>query len=252
MSIFDLRGTPNQVRLVQAALDRCDFPFERLVPELTKQWGKSQILVQWADLSVSSSVIEEVRPEGRAHKGGPDVVGRHRTLGTAWTDGRIYIDHSCESDPELAAEVLLSEAGHQVDFFYLDDQMREAIWDVYHQELDSSIGDHGHGWFDISGYETWVGESWMGGFTRGWSDVRVFLDQFTHATTDDVARKLRQIVTPDLGPPPWDQTTEPAPEPTPEPSPEPSPEEPEPREPSAPWWKRLWSWLLHLLQSGGR
>lgn len=234
MSIFELRGTPDQVQLVRDALDRCDFPFARLVPELIRQWGKSTITVDWADLSATSSVVEEVGPQGRAHKAGPDVTSRRRVLGTAWTDGRIFIDFSCEDDPELAAEVLLSEAGHEVDFFYLTDAHREAMWDTWH-DAEDDIGDHGHGWFDVGAYETWTGEAWMAGMVRAYSDVAVTLNQFVHVTTDDVTRKLRRIITPELGPPPWDQIT-PEPEPTPEPPPERS------------WWQRLLAWLTGWLR----
>lgn len=230
--VLDIRGTPEQIQLIEDAAARCDFPGQLLVPKLTLQWGKNLVLVEWADLVVSASVKEVAGPESRAHKAGPDVVSRQRTLGTAWTDGRIYIDYSCESDPELAAEVFLAEFGHQVDFFYLGDEHRQRIWDTYHQDIDSNIGDHAHGWFDVSGYETWVGESFMGGFTRAYSDVAITLDQFVHANTDDVARRIRQIITPNAGLPPWDRDASPTAPPAPsDPVPEPTPVPPDPAAP---------------------
>lgn len=230
---------------MEAAFKRCDFPFDRLTAGLRQQWNKDTITVDWADLGATSSVVLEVGPEGRAHKSSPDAVSRDRVLGTAWTDGRIYIDFSCESNPELAAEVFLSEAAHQVDFFYLTDDDREAIWDIYH-DTAGDIGDHGHNWFDEGAYETWVGESLMAGFTRAYSDVHVSLSQFTHVTTDEVARELREAITPELGPPPWD-VVEPEPEPTPEPTPppDPTPEPPKP-EPSPSLFTRIMQWLRSL------
>lgn len=238
--VFDIRGTEHQRSLVEAALARCDFPFERLTAGLRQQWNKDTISVEWADLDTTSSVVLEVGRAGRAHRVKPNVESRDRVLGTAWTDGRIYIDYSCESDPELAAEVFLSEAAHQVDFFYLTDDDREAIWDIYH-DAAGDIGDHGHNWFDEGAYETWVGESLMAGFTRAYSDVHISLSQFTHVTTDEVARELREAITPELGPPPWGAVDpEPEPEPTPEP---PKPEWPKEPEPSMSLFARILQWL---------
>lgn len=223
MSIFDIHGSAEQTRLTQAAIERCDFPWERLLRQLRSESGRDDIRIVWADLTVPADTA-------RAHKLGPDVTSRRRTLGRAWTNGVVEIDHSCAADPELAAEVVLSELAHQVDFHYLTAAHRRAIFAAYHRPGQAP---HGHGWFDMGDYSTWVGESFMGGFTRAYSDVAVTLTRFTHQTTDDVARRIRAIVTPSLGPPPWDR----------------GPIEPEPGEPAVPWWQRLWSWLLHALRS---
>jgi hypothetical protein len=257
MSMFDLQGSENQRALAQAALDRCDFPWERLLPQLRSESNRDRILIGWADLAT------QPRQLARQHGAPPEQVRpgvqhRKRVLGEAWTDGVVRIDLSVESDPELAAEVVLAELGHQVDFHYLTEEHRTAIAAAYHP-----AGPDEHGWFDVGAYETWIGEALMAGFTRAYSDVMVSLTQFVHQTTDVVARRIRQVVTPDLGPPPWDVAPEPTPPPEPEPEPEPEPPqspppepepqpEPPPREPELPWWRRLWSWLLHLLRGGAR
>lgn len=252
--MFDLRGTPAQRALASGAITRCDFPFNRLAPQLRSESGRDRIVITWADLTqprTDDYRARKLRPDiaTRHHESGPEH--RKRVLGEAWTDGLVRIDTSVETDPRLAHEVVLSELAHQVDFHLLDDGHRERIWDAYHATVDSSIGQHGHGWFDTGGYETWVGESFMGGFTRAYSDLAVSLEQFTHATTDTVARRIREIITPQLGPPPWDRPENPAPDPDPEPKPEPADPEPAPK-PSVPWWQRLLSWLAHLLQGGAR
>jgi hypothetical protein len=200
VTMFDLRGTEEQRAITQAAIDRSDFPYERLAPQLRSESGRDRIVIGWADLATQPRQLarQHGAPPGRI---GTDPQLRNRVLGEAWTDGLIRIDVSVESDPELAAEVILSELAHQVDFHYLDDSDRAAIYDVYHAP---DAPEHEHGWFDVGAYEEWVGESLMSGFTRAYSDVAITLTQFVHQTTDDVARKVRRIITPDLGPPPWD------------------------------------------------
>lgn len=243
-------GTDNQVALTQEARERCDFPFERLLPELAREADRDEVIITWADLTKArtddfrATLLKPVAQLYDSYVRHHEAQPRHRVLGEAWTDGVVRIDYSCETDPELAVEVVLSELAHIVDFFYLTPEMREAIWDVYHPE-ESNIGDHSHGWFDIGGYETWVGESFMAGFTRAYSNARITLTQFVHATTDEVARKIRHVVTPELGVPPWDTPPlepDPGPEPTPEPEPKP---EPEPEAPSP--WQRFLRWIERLL-----
>lgn len=240
--MFDLRGTEEQRRLTQAAIDRCDFLFGRLAPQLRSESQREAIVIGWADLATHPRT-----GQARQHKLGPDVEHRRRVLGEAWTDGLVRIDVSVADDPELAHEVVLSELAHQVDFHYLTPAHREAIWDAYHaSEPESDTGDHGHGWFDAGEYHTWIGESFMGGFTRAYSDVTVTLTQFTHTTTDPVARRIREIVTPGLGPPPWN--TEPVVPPDPDRPPPPS----DPTEPTpllralSDLLARLWTWLRNL------
>lgn len=240
--MFVVSGDPHQRSLVHSGVKRCDFPFERLRPQLLSESDRETILIQWADLAT-----EPRFGTVREHKIKPDVEHRGRVLGEAWTDGVVRIDHHCAEDPELAHEVLLSELGHQVDFHYLDEMQRRAIFDAYHEP---GASEHDHGWFDVGTYEEWVGESFMGGFTRAYSDVAVTLTQFVHRTTDEAAVRIRQIITPELGAPPW--SPQPTPE-TPETPPPPVEEVPPPREPEkSSWWQRLSDWLLSLLNRDGR
>ena len=176
--IFELRGTPSQQALVERALARCDYPFDRLAAGLAAQAGRSVIPVEWTDLSAYGA-----RGHGdiEAH-----VLFRERVLGLAWYEGRISIEQSLEAQPELAQEVFLAEAAHMVDFFALTDEQRAAIVRAYHGEaLDA------HGWFDVGGYGEWVGEAWMAGFTLAFSDVVPTLGGMAHATVDPA--ELRRI-----------------------------------------------------------
>jgi hypothetical protein len=215
VTIFELQGTEEQRRMVEATLARCDFPWPRLLPQLRSESGRDHILIAWADLSAAAV-------NARAHKLGPDVTSRRRTLGRAWTNGVVEIDYSCAADPELAAEVVLSELAHQVDFHYLTAEHRRAIFAAYHKPGQPA---HEHGWFDMGDYSTWVGESFMAGFTRAYSDVQITLTtQFVHVTTDAVARRIRTIITPQQPTPPWD----PDPDPPDRPPPSSDPSEPTP------------------------
>jgi hypothetical protein len=228
VSLFDLRGTEEQRAITQAAIDRSDFPYERLLPQLRSESGRDLIVIGWADLAT------QPRQLARTHGAPPARIGkdphlRRRVLGEAWTDGLIRIDISVESDPELAAEVILSELAHQVDFHLLTETHRQTIAQAYHP-----AGPDEHVWFDVGAYETWIGEALMSGFTRAYSDVAITLTQFVHQATDTVARRIREIITPDLGPPPWD--------------PDPGPVVPEPDQPPRPPATTLGDLLARLLQ----
>jgi hypothetical protein len=240
--IWQISGNPNQVALVESALNRCDFPFDKLKPKLLSEARKSSIPVEWADLSRYASSVDApsaftAAPHIHAHEGddsGHGILYRNRVLGLAWYSGKVSLDISLESQSELAQEVMLSEGAHMVDFFYMTEDHREAIWDAYHPGLDTSKGHHGHDWFDAGGYQDFVGESFMAGFTKAYSDVDVVLEQFTHKSTQEAVAGIRRVLTPELvadKPPvapevPSEPPTNPEPPVTPEPTP-PSPETPE-------------------------
>lgn len=240
--IWQISGNPNQVALVEKALNRCDFPFDKLKPKLSSDTQKTSIPVEWADLSRYISFVEMPSsftsvPHIHVHQGedvGHGVLYRNRVLGLAWYSGKVSLDVSLESQSELAQEVMLSEAAHMVDFFYMTEDHREAVWDAYHPGLDINKGHHGHDWFDVGGYQDFVGESLMAGFTRAYSDVNVVLEQFTHKSTQEAVAGIRRILTPELvvdEPPvppeaPSEPPTNPEPPVTPEPVP-PSPETPD-------------------------
>ncbi len=222
--IFDLQGNPHQVGIASAGLARCNFPFDLLRPGLKAATGRDSIPVEWADLSrYYTAFLPEKMAVGahlHVHKDGDTghpVVVRERVLGLAWYSGKVTLDVSLTSDPQLAAEVLLSEGAHMVDFFYMSNAHRVAVFNAMHPDeqdvppgtniVDAvQVGSHACGWFDVGPYRSWVGEAFMGAFTRAFSDVPVSIP-FDHPATDQVARDVQVALLPSAPTPP------PAPEP---------------------------------------
>lgn len=218
MSIFTYQGTARQREIARTALEeRCDFPWHVLLFGLQAQTGRSTIPVDWQDLSRWAATAEA--QGARAHKTNDPVVEvdgdkawliehRHRVLGLAWYSGRVTLEQTLVDEPELAGEVLLSEGAHMWDFFGMSDRDRVAVWNALHPPhqqlpLDADVTDgvdlgHGHGWFDVAGYYSWVGEALMGLFVAAFSDYPVTID-FDHPVTAEAAAKVRAIVFP---PPP--------------------------------------------------
>lgn len=211
------QGSPSQNGIVMDALDHCDFPWELL--------SAHEIPVEWADLSVYGAQLEAERAlRARAssnvfddghvwdseldhhHSGDFDpmvreVDGRSRVLGLAWYSGKVSLDTSLVANPLLAEEVFLSEAAHMTDFFWMDDPLRVAVWNAAHPDiedlpLDANVEDavdlgHGHGWFDVSGYYTWLGEWYMGAFVKGFSEGIPVTIEFDHPLTEEAALEVR-------------------------------------------------------------
>lgn len=235
--VFELQGTEHQRSLVQRALDRTTFPFERLLPQLRSEVGRERIPVEWQDLSRWGQKAGDPYSPPPAEIGHVEVaVGDHgdlghehahgvavrgRVLGLAWYSGKVTLDTSLEAEPELAAEVFLSEGAHMVDFFYMDGLQRVAVYNAFHLDNpehqlkdhadvpDGQDMGHGHGWFDVGGYYSWVGEAFMGGFVRAYSDVQVTID-FDHRATPAAAGAIRQALTPAPPAPPAPPAEEPA------------------------------------------
>lgn len=200
--IFDLSAlTPRQREITQEAINRCTFDWSLLEPKLLAEKGKSKIPVEWVDLSRYAAQLAEQKAQGKhAHiheRGdtGHPIEARSRVLGLAWYSGKVSIEQSLESEPQLAMEVFLAEGAHMVDFFYMTDEQRGEVFDAYHAD---DLPEHGHDWFDKGTYWEWVGESFMSGFMVAYSDLPISLDNFTHKTTTEVANKIRQILTPEL------------------------------------------------------
>lgn len=194
-TVFDLQGTEQQRAIIAQAIARCTFPFERLLPGLRREVNRESIPVEWADLTRYAGMIEREHGHAHVHEGGDKahvLEARQQVLGLAWYSGRVTIEQSLVSRPELAAEVFLSEGAHMVDFFYLTDAQRDAIFSAYHGGGETPP--HDHGWFDVGGYGDWVGESFMAGFTLAFSDLEPIIGGFTHPTTRDVAEVIRVIV----------------------------------------------------------
>lgn len=216
--IFDYQGTEAQRLIAKNALEiRCDFPWERLLPKLQEgtEWSqpKSTIPVEWADLSRYAAVLEEAAAGGgHAHihdehgdTGHPierEFEGRRRVLGLAWYSGKVSVERTLESNPSLAAEVLLAEGAHMVDFFFMTPAQREEIYAILHPDMDADeLADHleEHGWFEETGnedYWSWVGEAFMGAFCIAFSDIRPSLAGFYHAATPAMRNEIRAALIP--------------------------------------------------------
>lgn len=222
--VWNLVGTPSQNAIVQDALNRCDFPFQWLEPELRSEVGKTQIPVEWADLSRygQANAVEVPRAAGghgdhdhghdereltHFHVEDPETgdkahgIGfRSRVLGLAWYSGKVSLENTLESDPELAKEVFLAEGAHMVDFFYMTEDHRRKVWNAVHDDAadlpeGTPVGNgtdlgHGHGWFDVGGYYSWVGEAFMGLFIKAFSDLPVTIN-FDHPATPEAAAETR-------------------------------------------------------------
>lgn len=222
--IFNLLGTPAQNAIILDALQKTDFPWEKLESKLQATKGKSKIPVEWADLTAygaKAATVETPRsseshddhdhdahdhPEekeeseiGHFHvEEGEDlahgIAFRERTLGLAWYSGKVTMDISLESDPLLAKEVFLSEGAHMIDFFFMTDQQRTDIFNAFHGSKTKAPA-HGHAWFDVGGYNTWVGEAFMGGFVKAYSPFPVTIP-FVHPPTAYTTKRIREILTP--------------------------------------------------------
>lgn len=115
--------------------------------------------------------------------------------GLAWTDGRIMLAPWLEPEPELAVEVWLAEAAHQVDFHFITPDQRRQLFALFHHGEETPHGDHG--WFEEAGgsnYWDWSGESWMAAFTLAYSDVVPNWMQFSHRVTAEARDTIRSIL----------------------------------------------------------
>lgn len=207
---FDLHGTEAQRELARRTLTvRCDYPWARLLPGLRAATGRETIPVEWADLSRWAGAITA---EGHAHvhEDGDTahvLEARARVLGLAWYSGRVQVEATLTGD--VAAEVLLSEAAHMVDFFALTDPQRVAVWNALHGPghrlpEDADVTDavdlgHGHGWFDVGPYGAWIGEALMEAFVRAFSDVPVTI-ALGHPTDAAAAAQVRTALLADRPP----------------------------------------------------
>jgi hypothetical protein len=254
VTILDPRGTTNQNSIVVTGWARCDFPDPLLLPGLRAKANRSSIPVSWRNLNTQVAVLQRERSEVGSHAHEGEIDGRRMTLGLFWYSGEIELDLSLESQPLKAAEVLIAEGAHAQDRFHMTPEMRRAIWEQWHPGEQTTQHDTEHGWSvpfaewtgemdqpgvpEVGYYDTGI-EAWMSAFLLAYTDIEPTLDDpFAHRTTPDIARRIREIVTPDLGPPPWDEQPDPEPD-----EPEPPMVPPEP----ASLWRRLWEWLRRVL-----
>lgn len=198
---FDLKGTPQQNEIIRNALARTQFPFHLLLPKLKADTGRDLIPAEWEDLSRYAAALEAQKSKGgHAHihedgDTGHPIEMRERVLGLAWYSGKVTVDESLVNNPELAKEVFLSEGAHMIDFFYMTDAHREALFNALHGG-EEAPAEHGHGWFDVGGYRSWAGEAFMGLFVRAFSDVQMTIP-FDHPPTPYAIGRAREILLPE-------------------------------------------------------
>lgn len=208
-AVWNLRGSTDQNALIQQALDRCDFPFDTMAPSLQRE-GKQTIDVTWADLSRygHTEALAHDHAAG-AHTITRQVDGRSRVLGLFYLPPhtRIVLDNGLTSRPALAWEVFLAEGAHAVDYHYMTNDMRAAVWNALHDDHDDlapgttvhEFGDlgHGHSWFDgPGGYATWVGESWMAAFIKAFAPTVPVTINLDHPISGQAAKVIRKALIP--------------------------------------------------------
>jgi len=223
MTIWNLRGTDSQNRLIREALDACDFPFEEMFDSL-RQEGKSSIEVTWEDLSRYMHGAESHEHAEGAHTIVREVDGRMAVLGLFYLPPytKVVMHTGLESRPALAHEVFLAEGAHAVDYHYMVPRdLRRHVWNALHEGHQDvadgttipESGDlgHDHSWFDgPGGYNSWVGESFMMAFTKAFAPSVQTVIQLDHPVSETAAAEIRAALLAPLAPP------EPEPTPVPE------------------------------------
>lgn len=186
-----------QRTIIQQALARCTFDFNLLRPGLLagNQWsqpGKTQIPVTFRDLSTFGQALAH---DTDGHELGVHVIrgqdSAEAALGLYWFDNRVEIEQTLVNNPLLAMEVFHAEGAHATDFNYMWPKgWRPVVYGYYH-----ASGPDEHGWFE-GPYYTTVGEAFMGGFIRAFTDIPVSLQGFVHVTTDTIAAQIRSLLMP--------------------------------------------------------
>lgn len=163
--IFSLSGSATQQATVRAALSRCTFPFDRLIPGLQRA-GLRSIDIVW-----------EPTDEG--------------SLGWASTGGQIGISNSI--DGLQAQRTVILELGHAVDFFYLTPEMRKSIIRLWHPDIPDN-----HEWFGSTAYWDQNGEAFSTLFLWAFADEELWIDAgYSHKPSAELASELRAILLPE-------------------------------------------------------
>lgn len=215
MTIWNPQGTYEQNLLVQDALARCDFPFERLAPSLQRE-GKSAIRVEWADLSRYNERAARAHEEEHSHVKDGDAVahpiervidGRRAVLGLFYLPPytKVVLSNVLTSRPPLAHEVFLAEAAHAVDYHYMTSEHRRAIVNLLHHDQLSSthpvddgvafhLDAHVCSWFDVGAYRDWVGEAFMEAFIEAFAHQVKVTIALGHPTGLEQAAAIRDLL----------------------------------------------------------
>lgn len=205
--MWDLSSlTPEQHACITDALNRTKFDWNLMAPGLLTEVGKTAIPVEFIDCARFAQSNDE--PKGaRLHKSDDEfdlvageIDGRRAALGLAWYSGKVSIEQSLlPGNYELAIEVFLAEGAHMIDFFYMSDDQRTAIKDVYAKA--SPDPDGVDDWFEENGeqdYWSWIGESFMSGFTMAYGEGIVTAlesrQPWVHRTTPEIAAQIRSIL----------------------------------------------------------
>lgn len=213
--VWSLRGTAAQQAIAGSALAACDFPFDLLRPSLAAE-GKASIDVSWSDLSRYTHGAAAHEHADGAHTISREVDGRARVLGLFYLPPHtaVVLDLSLASlagRPDLAREVFLAEAAHAVDYHYMTDGQRVAVWNAMHPGTHEDLTDaagvdvpesgdlhHGHSWFDgPGGYSSWAGEGFMAAFCRAFApSVPVTITLEHDVRTADAVAAVRAALLP--------------------------------------------------------
>lgn len=164
LDVFDLTRLSAQSRgWLEEFLAGCDFDFSRVLPGLTAA-GKLKI-----------RVTEEPMSGG---------VG-----GWASTDAQIDMNTRLGKDDYQA--VFGMESAHEVNFFLprFEADYQPKIIGLFHP-----AGSDRHQWFGSTPYFDQVGEAWTTTFVWSFSRWRPDPNNYTHATTPELAAALRTLL----------------------------------------------------------
>ncbi len=117
--MWNLTGTPEQNLIVQNALNKIKFPFERLSisgsPEIGWKNLNDEKLNNGSIPGLSLGAPDPTRQEfleGAPHSVEAEIEGREFIAGVFYSNGNIYIDPVCQQYPDVAGAVVACEGAH--------------------------------------------------------------------------------------------------------------------------------------------
>lgn len=202
---IDMRGVTSldHRRILQGALDACDYPLSRIY----RNTGK-RVPVSVADTSRFTATSSHA---DQHHLGVHPLTDpadkRAAALGLYWLPtalhpaGRIEIGLNAIGQPDLAREVFIAELAHAVDYGVpLTDTQHVQIFAVVHH---GDATPHGtHGWWEERGghdyWSDWVGEVFMALFARACAPTLPrpleARQPWAHPVTDVMAVQARTVL----------------------------------------------------------
>jgi hypothetical protein len=172
--VFNLAGVSQaQLPYVNDAILRCTFPFSRMRPLLGIFTGSDTIAVR--------------------------TTGNLGYMGlTSYDPPLVELDAGL--NPEDIGVTLLHEVAHHVDAWYLSNNQREALIDVF---FGSRSPDNANlarlrerGWFAERGSEYWdqFGEAFAEAFVSAFSDYPVETSRYTYKAGPLERRRVRDVI----------------------------------------------------------